>query len=222
MSELRIITDYHEKQKTRALYEQAFDDPEIFVDYYYKYKCVDNVIITEVEDDKILSMAHLNPYEMNFGGISINTYYIVAVATDENHRRQGCMKRVMNEAFTLMKREKIPFCWLLPVDEAIYNWMGFETICNFRRNKLTYNEIKVFDVYCIHNEKYIERATLEAELTAKGVGEALPDNPVIMSKIIDGKAFDRIAQEAFGAKTRNDAERLNLLRSKKIYIDEEV
>ena len=35
-----MITECFEKEKTRKLYEEAFDDPKEFVDYYYMDKCI--------------------------------------------------------------------------------------------------------------------------------------------------------------------------------------
>ena len=36
---IRILKDLQEKEQTRALYEQNFEDPKIFIDYYYHEKC---------------------------------------------------------------------------------------------------------------------------------------------------------------------------------------
>ena len=53
---IRILTDVEEKKHTRILYEEAFDDPKAFVDYYYDEKCIDNIIITEQDAGDIVSM----------------------------------------------------------------------------------------------------------------------------------------------------------------------
>ena len=55
-----MILEYTEKEKTRKLYEEAFDDPKEFVDYYYSDKCLDNRMIVSFEGGEVVSMLHLN------------------------------------------------------------------------------------------------------------------------------------------------------------------
>lgn len=215
-----MITEYQEKGKTRSLYEEAFDDPKVFVDYYYMEKCRDNRIIVSIEDDEVISMLHLNPYYMNFGGKEILTYYVVAVATKENRRHEGQMARIFEKTFELLKKEHVPFVFLMPVDEAIYSWMGFEKICNFSTHRIPdYDLIREnYDIYCVRDENYIRRMKLEDELRLQDMGEALPDNPVIMAKVTDLEAFCKAAGEKFS----DEKEALLWLRNKKVYICEEV
>ncbi|MEG7530565.1 MAG: GNAT family N-acetyltransferase, partial [Hungatella sp.] len=54
-----------EKTKSRALWREAFpEDSESFDDYYYTEKIRDNQILVMEEDGKIISMLHLNPYQI--------------------------------------------------------------------------------------------------------------------------------------------------------------
>ena len=85
--DIRILTDFTEKQKTRPLYEQAFDDPAAFVDYYYREKCTDNRMIVLEEEGTVLSMVHLNPYTVSICGKEVLSYYLVAVATDRHQQK---------------------------------------------------------------------------------------------------------------------------------------
>ena len=215
-----MIIELTDKEKTRPLYEEAFDDPKVFVDYYYEEKCLDNRIIVSLEDGEIVSMLHLNPYKMNMWRSVVQSYYIVAVATTENERHKGHMSRVFEKTFELLQKEHIPFVFLLPVDESIYSWMGFEKICDFSEEKETdYNRIKSQnDVYCIRDEAYLRRMKREDELRKLGSGEVLPDNPVIMAKITDLDAFNKAA----GTDFTDEKNALSWLRDKKIYICEEV
>ena len=106
MSEICISTD---KQETRKLYEEAFDDPKVYVDYYYAEKCRDNTVVVCKEEGEVISMLHLNPYVLNICGKKAKCYYVVAVATKESYRRKGYMSKVFEKAFELMKKEQIPF-----------------------------------------------------------------------------------------------------------------
>ena len=158
-----MLTEFSEKDRTRKLYEEAFDDSREFVDYYYNDKCLDNRIIVSIEDNEVISMLHLNPYVVNLCGTEVNSYYVVAVATKKSRRHEGQMTRVFQKAFELLKAEHIPFVFLLPVDEAIYMPLGFETICDFSRDRISNYEIikSSFDIYCIRNEEYIRRMKKE-------------------------------------------------------------
>ena len=215
-----MITECFEKDLTRKLYEEAFDDPKPFVDYYYLDKCIDNRIIVSEENGEIISMLHLNPYFVNLNGKTVKSYYIVAVATTEKRRHEGQMKRIFEKTFDILKEEHIPFVYLMPVDEAIYSWMGFEKICDFAVDKISdYEEIKkTYDVYCIRDDDYIRRMNKEEVFRSMDQGEVLPDDPVIMGKITDLDAFNKAAGTDFS----DDKKALEWLKSKKIYISEEV
>ena len=63
-----MIIEYPEKERTRKLYEEAFDDPKEFVDYYYSDKCLDNRMIVSFEGGEVVSMLHLNPFSVNLCG----------------------------------------------------------------------------------------------------------------------------------------------------------
>ncbi len=209
-----------DKAETRKLYEEAFGDPKEFTDYYYEDKCLDNTIIVSKEEGEVISMLHLNPFTMNVCGTEVKSYYIVAVATKESRRHEGEMSRVFDKAYEVMRKEKIPFCFLLPVDESIYSWMGFEKVCDFSSNRIEdYSVIKSnYDIYCIQDDVYLRRMKKEIELDALDQGEVLPSNPVIMAKVTDRKAFSKMAGSSF----ESEKECLEWMRTKRIYISEEV
>ena len=208
-----------EKTLTRPLYEQAFEDPKPFVDYYYGEKCRDNRMFAILEGSKPLSMVHLNPFRVSICGKEYPGDFLVAVATDENCRHQGLMTAVLEEAYRAMEAEEIPFCWLIPVDPAIYAWMGFEIVADFQKDKLPYEQVqREFDIYCLQDETYRRRAAIEAELDQAGDSEVLPEHPVIMAKIMNREAFDAAAGKDFSG----DEERLQWLKKRKLYFCEVV
>ena len=217
-----MITEYFDenKQKTRKLYEEAFDDPSAFVDYYYADKCTDNRMVVSIEDDEVIAMLHLNPYYLNLCGTTVKSYYVVAVATKEGRRHEGQMTRVFDKTFELLEKEHIPFVFLMPVDEAIYSFMGFETICDFSlEREPDYSKIQsMYDIYCIRDENYLRRMAKEDVLRSMDNGEVLPDKPVIMARITDLAEFERAAGRSFA----NEKEALAWMKTRKIYICEEV
>ena len=133
-TEIQILETLEQKRETIPLYQQAFADPELFVSYYYKEKCKDNWIFVKKKANKIIAMLHLNPYTIFVNGNEYPSFYIVAVATEKQHRHQGHMKDLLYKAFAWMKERKVPFCFLMPVDPKIYEPFGFEKICDFDHN----------------------------------------------------------------------------------------
>ena len=118
-----------EHGKTRKLWEEIFtQDTKQFLDYYYSVKALENEIYVMEDGDRIISMLHLNPYEMRVGDRIYKTHYIVAVATDENYRKRGYMAALLNHAMQVMKERGEPFTFLMPASEAIYKPFGFEFI----------------------------------------------------------------------------------------------
>lgn len=119
--------DYH---KTRALWEEIFpDDTKDFLDYYYEY-CTRENLIYGIMDDKsrLLSMAQFNPYQVHLGETTVDTQYIVAVATRPESRHQGMMRKILHRALSDGYGRKEAFMFLMPAAEAIYKPFDFETV----------------------------------------------------------------------------------------------
>lgn len=226
---IRIVRDFAEKQKTRPLYERVFDDPPEFVDYYYREKCADNTMVLLEDDGRIVSMLHLNPYRVFVCGKVCDSYYVVAVATDQAYRRRGYMARLLRASFDLMRAERIPFCFLLPVDRAIYEWIGFRVISDFyvrrpshpgERGRLPYETVRrSYDVYCVRDDVYLRRLAMEEEFDADDGGEELPANPVMMAKITDPVSFAALTGLS---EDTTEEEMTGFLQRKKCYFSEEV
>lgn len=141
MSEVEILTG-NAVGETRSLWEEVFrEDTEKFVDYYYSEKASDNLCFVKRERGQIVAMLHLTPYnvcvvkednteravqkriQQEFPG-----FYIVGVATKEQHRHKGCMTLLLESAFSYMKKNGILFTFLMPADPAIYEPFGFRYI----------------------------------------------------------------------------------------------
>lgn len=123
--------------RTRKLWEEIFteDTPE-FLDYYYSIKVKNNEIYVVEDDGEIVSMIHLNPYQMRVKDKIYKTHYIVAVATKENYRKQGLMRRLLNHVMQVMADRGEPFTFLMPAKETIYTPFGFEFVYEQRQGKV--------------------------------------------------------------------------------------
>ena len=129
--------DVEEHIKTRKLWEKVFkeDTPE-FLDYYYSVKVKTNEIYVIEDGDDIVSMIHLNPYQMRIEGEIYQTHYIVAVATDEAYRKRGYMRRLLCHVLDITEKRGEPFTFLMPASEAIYKPFGFEFVYMQGRTKI--------------------------------------------------------------------------------------
>lgn len=225
MNTIRVLKSQEEKKATIPLYRRAFQDTEAFLSYYYNVRCRDNLILVKEKDNRIISMAHLNPYTMMVDGRPFLVYYIVAVATEPVERRQGHMREVLEYAFRLMQKERIAFCYLMPAKVSLYEGLGFEIICEFDTNpNRQMRQIQTeYAVYCQRNEAYLQYRKAEWELVCKSGDKAedsgLPQPAVIMAKVIDKEEFSRMS--GLHEET-SEKHMLEWLRGKSIYICEEV
>lgn len=180
----RILAE-HEKDRTKALYQEAFpEDSESFLSYYYTEKTKDNIIIAdEADNGDIKAMLHLNPYTISLKQKAYKLYYIVAVATAKVYRRQGLMRKLLDMALRRSYANKEPFVFLLPADRAYYEPFDFVFVSDYVQVELKEEkDIKVvpytekyadtwlklnqeclsrYDVHIIKNLAYLERLLKE-------------------------------------------------------------
>lgn len=120
---------HNEHEYTRPLWEMTFDeDSKDFVDFYYNHKTSNNSIWVAKEDELILSMAQLNPYQIHLGAAIVPAHYIVGVATLEEYRRQGLMRNILQASFQQLYENREPFAYLMPAKEEYYTGFGFLSV----------------------------------------------------------------------------------------------
>lgn len=161
--------------RTRRLWEKIFteDTPE-FLDYYYSVKIKDNEIYVIEDGGEIVSMLHLNPYQMRIQDKIYQTHYIVAVATDERYRKRGLMRQLLNHAMQVMADRGEPFTFLMPAAEAIYKPFGFEFVYEQKRTHIA-GECNMDETLEVVN------ATEEdCKAIAEFANEFLQDNDVVV------------------------------------------
>ncbi|WP_099468580.1 GNAT family N-acetyltransferase [Konateibacter massiliensis] len=125
---------YKEHGDTRSLWETTFgEDSKEFTDFYYNNKIADNSIWVARENEQILSMAQLNPYQIHLGAAIVPAHYIVGVATLEEYRRQGLMRTVLEAALQQMYDNQEPLTYLMPAKEEYY--VGFDFVSVYYQNK---------------------------------------------------------------------------------------
>ncbi len=124
----KLETEEH--VRTRELWEAVFsEDTDRFLDYYYEYMTSHNDIYVVEKDSEIVSMLHMNPYQMMIKGTVFSSHYIVAVATKECERKQGLMGKLLRRALHDSYHSENPFVYLMPAAEEIYKPYDFVTVC---------------------------------------------------------------------------------------------
>ena len=128
------------KRESRILWERVFEeDTQQFLDYYDVFVADHNKIYVDEEQGEAVSMLHRNPYQICMGDVQANVSYIVAVATKEEYRHQGRMKKLLLRALADGCREGEPFAYLMPASEKIYLPFGFRTV--YYQNILTLGSV---------------------------------------------------------------------------------
>lgn len=118
-----------ERMLSRDLWEEAFpEDSRQFGDYYFSEKIKDNRVLVLEENGRIDAMIQLNPYELQVKDQRWKIDYLVGVATRKDRRHRGYMRRLLAKMMADMRAEQMPFCFLMPADEAIYRPFGFTFI----------------------------------------------------------------------------------------------
>ena len=127
-----MVDEYGQEYR---LWQECFGDTDEYIDYYFQEKTKDNIILKMFKEDELVSMVHLNPYDICWEGKLKRLYYIVGVCTAAQHRKHGYMRTLLNEAFKRMKDEDCPFTYLMPAKKEIYEPFDFQFIYTQKRLK---------------------------------------------------------------------------------------
>ena len=170
---IRYLED-NEKGISEALYREAFpEDKDAFVEYYYSYVTKNNRILVMEQAEKVCSMLHLNPYRLSVNGTEVDAYYYVAVATREECRHQGMMRKLLHKSLNDIHDEGHPFTYLMPANRAIYEPFDFRIVYQQKKVELPLEPGKanekmaeMFDVYTLRDDWYVEKMLEEERVCA--------------------------------------------------------
>lgn len=214
MRKILLLSTAEEQERTKPLYREVFpEDTEAFVDFYYRER--PKRILAMEEDGEIIAMLHLNPFLISFFGKEIKASYIYAVATKKEKRRQGIMGELLRYSFTLLKEEGEAFCFLIPVAESIYSPYGFRTVAKLATESEEEN-LQNYILYAVPTEELLERRKKEAALSSEE--DTLPENPVLMMKILNKELFLSYT----GYRGGSEDELLHRLSKEKIYFSDDI
>lgn len=122
-----------EMEEVKKLWKDCFGDTDAYMQFYFTWKTKDNEILGIYQEDQLVSMLHLNPYQVSIHGNVYQSYYVVGVATETSYRKQGLMRKVLEHSIQAMNEERVPFTYLMPASEAIYLPFDFRIITHQRR-----------------------------------------------------------------------------------------
>ena len=214
MRKILLLSTAEEQERTKPLYREVFpEDTEEFFDFYYRER--PKRILAMEEDGEIIAMLHLNPFLISFFGKEIKASYIYAVATKKEKRRQGIMGELLRYSFTLLKEEGEAFCFLIPVAESIYSPYGFRTVAKLATESEEEN-LQNYILYAVPTEELLERRKKEAALSSEE--DTLPENPVLMMKILNKELF--LSYTGYG--DGSEDELLHRLSKEKIYFSDDI
>lgn len=117
-----------EKEELFQMWQEIFQDPAAFADYYFNEVYSKNQVLTAHNDGKLVGMIHLNPYLFKMNQDRVLLHYIVGVATDLTYRRQGIMRSMLIKVLGDLSEAGEPFTYLMPAKEAYYTPFQFAFI----------------------------------------------------------------------------------------------
>ncbi len=149
------MSQNNDQLKIRKLWEEVFpEDSKEYLDFYFDIVMQENSVIvveSELTDaTEVVAMLHLNPYTVLHGTQQVKIYYVVAVATKKAYRRQGLMRKMLEYAQELSKKDNIDFLILLPEDERYYRPFEYEFVSKqynttIQSSKYVYAQIETLE-----------------------------------------------------------------------------
>ena len=139
---IHVLTEYSQKvqweDELRFLWKSCFGDPKHYEDFYFDKVYADN----KVYAIKGKGMIHLNSYRCRVMGKDIILPYIVGVATNEQCRRQGVMRRLLEQVILDLDEQKVPFAYLMPANEDYYKPFGFQSVTEKKECDVWFKDAK--------------------------------------------------------------------------------
>ena len=120
------MLDENWRADVMALWDYCFEKKEdSFFQWYFSHYCQMSQVIGAVQNDRLLAMAHLNPYKIALRGKTIQTDYFVGVATSPEARGKGLFLPLLQHALGVLREQGRGLTLLMPSAAAFYRPYGF-------------------------------------------------------------------------------------------------
>lgn len=104
------------------LWNKVFGDDEEYIKLFFKQAFYDSECFAVIENEKIISALYLLKSKIRCCGKTYNGRYLYAAATLSEHRGQGHMSRLLNEAKAYAKEKSLDFIALVPASDSLYSY----------------------------------------------------------------------------------------------------
>lgn len=130
------------KHQIRELWESTFtEDGPDFVDHYFNVFKDMSEVMGILEDETLVAMLHLNPYQIMWDGRLYNTTYVVGVATDVKYRRKGYMRQILRHMLVDRFKRGDVLQLLMPIDSRYYEQFGYGFVQDVILYHFTYKNL---------------------------------------------------------------------------------
>lgn len=200
-----------DKEFIYEMWQRNFQDPVEYAQFYFQEVYGKNQILLCEEEDCVKGMLHHNPYTLHTCGQDFEANYIVGVATDEEYRRQGIMRKLLRASFQDLRDQGDMLTYLMPADERYYLPFGFRFGMNIIEQEVHYQGInlepKANYRFLTHNEL----ADQLAEIAEK-------DNAGRSSRYVIHTKIDQLYLERMQAEAKSDFARVLYVFDEETYL----
>lgn len=120
----------------KALWKQAFDDTDVFIDWYFANKVLPGQSIG-IFDRGLISVLHMLPFTVSVQHRALPSAFIAGAATDNSRRGEGLMRTLLRESLALMMRRGILMTHLYPFNHGFYERLGWAAYSHVRKQNIT-------------------------------------------------------------------------------------
>ncbi len=176
--ELRILKTENELNQAQKLYQESFDDPVEFAQYFYNEYNNNCTHYGVFENDQLIYMTTITTKRIQHKEEQLKANYIVAVATKKEFQKQGIMKKYLPEILSYYSKYEPMFIqsrnwdyydlldfkpctirsqWFLRQDQILHNKkelpyeeINFDIINDIRNH---FNNIQGFESFSYRTKK---------------------------------------------------------------------
>jgi len=145
----------------RELWKEIFCDTDEYIDFYFKEKVKRSTVYSRYEGKELVSMAFFTPYEMVYRGKICCCPYIVGVATREESRGRGHMRKNIEQGLAEFRDAGARLAFLSPADEKIYRPLGFWPVYYRSQLEVYGNKRKWYEAVSLSQISKAEQNNLE-------------------------------------------------------------
>ncbi|MDD2246850.1 MAG: GNAT family N-acetyltransferase [Proteiniphilum sp.] len=122
------FADDNTKQQVWDMWKTVFNDPDDYMEVYFRWKYLNENTLIYIEDGKAVSSLQLLSYQFTFCGTEIPVIYLSGVCTLPEYREKGYSRQLLIKSFDIAAGRDVPLILLVPQEEwllSFYDKQGF-------------------------------------------------------------------------------------------------